>query len=368
MPFTHTFRNPKRTKGSKVRSFDPTNGPSFTPPHRLTNPTRPPIIVPKPNFGSNNSENQKRYQPLTEHMTAIAQVQVDAISDSLGYVTGAVATLTDGVSKALSETNEALKEVFTKLDAAKKAQEGSITDPVLKRVLAKLGLDKEPTIDIQLGNPAIDKEPYYWLVLWGELKLTKDQIINKYKLEGEVLQQYRRCMLEHYNTLTAEQRDVQIEKLVKLYRMLAYLYLGTPASGDVSEMFQLMEPSLIEARSIITELETKRLDRLSGGTGASAVFRASRLIDPTDLPVGTGDTVKSMRTKAARDDDDDDGPRKKKVSGAGGQGGGGVGGGDKKGQCRWCHKKMLKSKLSQHSSVCPKKKTRRSTQRAWRRK
>ena len=30
MPFTHTFRNPKLTKGSKVRSFDPTNGPSFS--------------------------------------------------------------------------------------------------------------------------------------------------------------------------------------------------------------------------------------------------------------------------------------------------------------------------------------------------
>jgi len=312
---------------------------------RLTAPIKAPLPPPPP---KNSTAELKGLQELAGHLSKLTQAQMDNLQDAMSRLSCRLGNYNGDLVKSLAVLASQLEE--------KKTTEGSIQDPVMKTVLPKLGLEKVPSVEMQLGIPSVDKEPYLWPLVWGEIQLTKEQIINKYNLEGEVLQQFRRCLQEHYLLVEAAQRNEAIEKLVKMYRTMAYIYLSTPSDGDVKTMVQLMEPTIIEARGIITGLESTRLDLISGGKGASAVFRAVRTIDPTDLPLGTGDTVKAMRTKAARVDDEDDGPRKRRkaTSPQGGGGGGGGGAAANKVKCRKCHKKVLRSKIAEHNKVCKK--------------
>jgi len=245
------------------------------------------------------------------------------------------------------------------VSALEKKSEGVLLDPVKKLVYAKLGIEKDPAGESGLGVPAWDKEPYLYPILFGMIDLKMDQIITARRLEGEVLIQYRRCLHKHYKILSTEQKDENIEKLVDIFRTMAYLYLNTPASGCVSTMMLLMEPHIQNGRAIITELEGQRIDLVTNSSAAGGTWRASRTIDPNDLPVGSSETAKAMRTKVMRDDDDTDvGKRRRKdTTGGGGGGGGGDSKNKDKVKCRKCHKLVLKSEIQNHNqSQCPKRK------------
>jgi hypothetical protein len=278
-------------------------------------------------------ENLLEVQNVNETMKALVKTSAEAqaMSAENRAQTKALCDAMLAAIRGLPHTmTEAIAEVLNKQKAVEEK------DPLLMEVMKASFLPESSFSDLNWMNPKVWKEPWFWVLLCNQAVCPKTNILDSFQLAGPLTKQVT-------GLFEKEWPQERVQSLVEQFTVVAMM--ANQWVADPAELVFAVRPSVLQARSIIDDFDSKLFTAVRGVRAGQLYREQTGQLAATRFPERGAAAVKSALYSKSGDSSGNGHRGERERNKGGGKG------------CDRCGAKVAKGQWQEHNAICRKRTT-----------